>query len=53
MNDTANANKNTVACPTYDSPDTVQIAARGLQYLCRDCNNEFDSSAGPMAIKLG
>ena len=53
MNDTANADTSTVACPTCDSPNTVQIAARGLQYHCRDCDNEFDPTAGPMAVKLG
>jgi ribosomal protein L37AE/L43A len=53
MNDTSDADKNTVACPTCDSPNTVRIAARGLQYQCRDCSNEFDSSAGPMVIELG
>ncbi len=53
MNDTANANKSTVACPTCDSPNTIEIAARGLQYHCRDYSNEFNPTAGPKAVKLG
>jgi uncharacterized CHY-type Zn-finger protein len=35
-----------VLCPACDSTNTVQIAARGLQHHCRDCNNEFDPTAG-------
>jgi ribosomal protein L37AE/L43A len=41
-----------VPCPACESANTVKIAARGLQYQCRDCNNEFDPSAGPMDIDL-
>jgi ribosomal protein L37AE/L43A len=52
MNDTSDADTSTVACPTCDSSNTVQIAARGLQYQCRDCSNEFDPTAGPMGIEL-
>jgi hypothetical protein len=37
-----------VPCPACESPNTVQIAARGLQYQCRDCNNEFGPPGGPM-----
>jgi ribosomal protein L37AE/L43A len=41
-----------VPCPACDSTNTVQIAARGLQHHCRDCNNEFDPTAGPMDLDL-
>jgi hypothetical protein len=43
----------TVPCPNCESTNTTQIAARGLQYQCRDCTNEFDPSGGPMDIDLG
>ena len=45
-------NENAVPCPACESVNTVQIAARGLQYQCRDCNNEFDSGAGPMDVEF-
>jgi ribosomal protein L37AE/L43A len=44
--------ENVVPCPACDSTNTVQFAARGIQYQCQDCNNEFDPSAGPMDINL-
>ena len=50
MNDSldAAADESSVACPACDSENTVQIAARGLTYQCRDCNNEFGQNGGPM-----
>jgi hypothetical protein len=53
MSNTSDADERTVACPACDSPNTIQIAARGLQYQYRDCNTEFDSGAGPMDLELG
>jgi ribosomal protein L37AE/L43A len=44
--------ENVVLCPACDSANTVQFAARGIQYHCRDCNNEFDPSPGPMTVTL-
>ncbi|WP_154020072.1 hypothetical protein [Halococcus sediminicola] len=37
-----------IPCPTCESLNTVQIAARGLQYQCRDCNNEFAKEDRPL-----
>jgi ribosomal protein L37AE/L43A len=48
----ADEDENAVPCPACDSPNTTQIAVRGIQYQCRDCNNEFDPSAGPLDIDL-
>ncbi|HET7323909.1 MAG TPA: hypothetical protein VFJ06_06230 [Halococcus sp.] len=40
-----------VPCPTCESANTVQIAARGLQYQCRDCNTEFDPTGGRVNVE--
>ena len=44
----AYADENAVPCPACDSVNTVQFAARGIQYQCRDCNNEFTPNSTPM-----
>lgn len=41
-----------IPCPACESPNTVQIAARGLQYQCRDCANEFNPSSESMDTDL-
>ena len=41
-----------VPCPACESMNTVRFAARGLQYHCRDCNNAFDPTAGPVTFDL-
>lgn len=41
----AYADEHAVPCPTCESLNTVQIAARGLEYQCRDCSNEFAPSS--------
>jgi hypothetical protein len=48
----ADTDESTVRCPACDSTNTIQIAARGLQHHCRDCNNAFDPSAGPIRFDL-
>lgn len=44
--------ENAVLCPACDSTNTVQFAARGLQYQCQDCNNEFNPSSDSMDADL-
>lgn len=48
----ADTDESAVPCPACNSTNTIQVAARGLQQHCRNCNNEFDPSAGPIAFDL-
>jgi transposase-like protein len=48
----AYGNEHVVPCPTCESTNTTQIAARGLQYQCRDCSNEFNPSSESMDTDL-
>lgn len=41
-----------VPCPACESTNTAQIAARGLQYQCRDCSNEFNPSTESLNTDL-
>ena len=41
-----------VPCPACESTNSVQIAARGLQYQCRDCSNVFNPSTESLNTDL-